>query len=106
MNCFICRRILLTMTDSSAGRHALDVSRTYHGSIPHAVLVLQCPLKDIGNDLHVAVSMHWEATTGAHEVLVDYAQIAETHVPRVVVLVERERVISVEPTMIEMATFF
>jgi hypothetical protein len=45
-----------------------------------------------------------EAATRCHKVLVDHTQSTEAHVARIIILVEREGVISVEPPVIEVPT--
>ncbi len=61
------------------------------------------PFEDVGEDLHVAVAVRPEAGSGRDAVVVDHAQAAEAHVPRVVVLAERERVAAVEPAPVGLA---
>jgi hypothetical protein len=63
-----------------------------------AVLVLERALEDVGEDLHVAVAVRAEARPGADPVVIDHPERPETHVRRVVVIAERERVPAVEPT--------
>src|SRR6266403_3165066 len=55
------RCILLTVSDSSPGRHRLYVSWPNDGAIPHAVLMFERTFEDIRDDLHVAVTMRGEA---------------------------------------------
>jgi hypothetical protein len=45
-----------------------------------------------------------KAATGCDKIFVDNTQTPKTHVARVVILVERKRVIGVEPPVIEMPT--
>jgi hypothetical protein len=65
-----------------------------------AVAVLERTLEHVGDDLHVGVAVRAEALAGLHAVLVDDAQRAETHVPRIVVVGERERVAAIEPAQV------
>ena len=67
--------------------------------------MLERTFQDIGDDLHVAVTMCGEAVAGTHEVFVDNPQATKTHEAGIVVLVERKGVISVQPTVVEVAAF-
>ena len=63
----------------------------------------KCPLEDVRDDLHVPVAVRAETLPRLDPVLVDYPQHAEAHVPRVVVVVEREGVAGVEPAVLTVA---
>ncbi len=62
--------------------------------------MLERPVEDIGDDLHVAVRVRREAAARRHAVLVDDAQRPEVHVGGVVIVAEREGVAAVEPAEI------
>ena len=64
--------------------------------------MLQRPLQDVADDLHVPVTVGRKAAARLHAVLVDHAQGAKPHVAGVVVLAERKRVRGVEPVEVEM----
>src|SRR5919197_6476974 len=51
------RGIELAVQDAGAGAHSLGIARTDDGPVPQTVLVLQCPLEHIRDDLHVAMWM-------------------------------------------------
>src|SRR6266516_4113600 len=106
MNRLVGGRIFFAVRDAGAGRHSLPIAGPYHRAVTHTVFVFQRALQDVGDDFHVAVGMGGEAVTGLHSVLVDDAQAAKPHMRRVVVTIERERVISVEPTKIKVAALF
>src|SRR5438128_7660099 len=63
---------------------------------PHAVLVREPAREHVGEDLHVAVSVRPEATSGRHAVVIDDAEGGESHVRGIEVVAERERVAAVE----------
>src|SRR4029077_17244999 len=67
------------------------------------VLMLQRTLEDIRDDLHVAMTVRAETLARRHAVLVNHAQRAKAHEPRVVIISKRKGVIGIEPTMIAMA---
>src|SRR6185295_15245453 len=88
---------LLAVPDARARGHPLHVARPDDRAGADAVLVLERALEDIGDDLHVAVSVGVEPAARPHPVLVDHAQRAEAHMLRVVVVAEGEAVPAVEP---------
>src|SRR6185295_5687909 len=87
-----------------AGGHSLHVSRSNHRTVAHAVFVFECAFEDVGDDLHVAMSMRRKTTTSRDKIFIDHTQAAKAHVPRIVILIESERVIRIQPPMIEMTT--
>src|SRR5262245_49499458 len=91
------RWIELAVLDARSRAHQLDVAGTDHRSVPHAVLVLERPVEDVREDLHVAVEVRAEPLSGLHAVIVEDAQRAKAHVPGIAVVGERERVAAVEP---------
>src|SRR5882672_8428257 len=90
------------MRHSRARAHSLHVARHDDRAIAHAVLVLERALEDPGDDLHVAVAVGAEALARLDAVVVDDTERAKPHVLRVVIGGERESVICVEPSVIEM----
>src|SRR5215217_98030 len=106
MHTLSLRGILLAVSDAGSGSHALHVSRSNNRTVAHAVFMLERAFENVGDDFHVAVPMRRKTAAGSHEVFIDYAQRAKAHVAGIVVLVERKRVISVEPPMIEVPAFF
>src|SRR5262249_2188364 len=103
MHRFGLRRIELTVPHARARGHSLDFVRSERFRAPHAVLVRQCALQHVGEDLHVAMPMHAESLPGGYAILVDYAQAAKAHELRIVIVAERKRVIGVEPAVVGMA---
>src|SRR6266700_27199 len=90
------------MRHPRARAHSLQVARDDDRAIAHAVLVLERAFEDPGDDLHVAVAMGAEALARLDAVVVDDTKRAKSHVLRVVIGGEREGVIRVEPSVIEM----
>src|SRR5262245_29008745 len=82
----------------------LALAGPQHRAGAQAVLVRQRPFKDAGDDLHVPAAMRPNALTRPHPVLVDDPEYPEAQVLRVVVVVERDRVAGVQPTMIPAVT--
>ena len=53
------------MAGPSSGRHALNIALPYHRACAETVLVFECPLENIGDDLRVAVWMLGKPSPGA-----------------------------------------
>ena len=87
----------------NSGAHPLHLTRLDRGAVTHAVLVRELALEDIGQDLHVGVAVRREAPARGDAIFIDHAQRAESHEARVVIIRERERVMTVEPAVIRMA---
>ena len=88
------------MHHTGSGGHDLDLTGAHLRSVPHAVLVLHDAFVDVGDDLHVLVSVRSEPLAGLHPVLVDHPQGAEVHEVRIVVVGKREREVRVEPAVV------
>src|ERR1700722_7564206 len=99
-------RVELAMHNARAGGHALDLIRSERLLMAHAVLMRQRTLGDVGEDFHIAMGVHAEALAGSHAVFIDHTQAAETHELGVVIAGERKRMITIEPAMIGVASFF
>ncbi len=54
--------------------------------------MLESPVDNVGNNLHVTVPVRAETASGLDAILVDDAKGPETHVRRVVIIGKRERV--------------
>src|SRR5436305_5369588 len=102
----IFRGIGLAMPDSRSGAHLLHIIGTNDRACAHAVLVLKRAFEHVSDDLHVAMTVRGKAVSSLHAVFVDDAQTAKGHEARIVILVEREGVIGVEPAEVEMAALF
>src|SRR5882724_6463444 len=101
-----CRRmVIFAVTDAGARAHALHVAGPDDRAVAGAIAMLQRPLQHIGDDLHVTVRMCPEPRSGLHPVVINDAQLAESHVPGVDIVVERERMGAVKPTQCCMTTF-
>src|SRR5271155_4715838 len=100
MHRFGFRVVELAVLDAGSSRHHLYVARQDHRPGPDAILVFQRAFEDVGDDLHVLVSMGTESLPGAYPILVDHPQRPEAHVSRIVIVTERECVPAVEPSQI------
>ena len=87
-----------------SGRHTLHIARANDRAVTHAVTVLERAVDDVGNDLHVTMTMHAESLRRLDTILVDHAQRAEAHMLGVIVTAERKRVPGVEPAHVDGAT--
>ena len=86
------------MVDACAGAHRLDVARGDGAVVLLAVAMLQPAFQGNGDNLHVFMGMGAEAFAGGYTVvIVQYAQGTEVHTARVVVSVETECMVTVEP---------
>jgi site-specific DNA recombinase len=93
----VARRVPLAVLDPAPRRHALDLARADDRPVPQAVAVLQPPLHDIRQNLHVAMKVGRKPRGGGHPVLVDHPQRPEPHVVGVDIVPERKGVSAVEP---------
>ena len=82
------------MADPGARGHPLDIAGADNGPVANAVPMFEGALQDIGNDLHVAVSMGVEARPRSDPVLVDDSQRPEPHVIGIVVMAESSRLMT------------
>jgi hypothetical protein len=96
------RRIIFTVPDPGPSCHPLHLTGTDHRPVAHAVLVLQGPLQDIGENFHVTMPMGGEAGARLHAVLIEHPQLAKAHIAWIVIAIEGERVIAVEPIKLRM----
>src|SRR5262245_15540316 len=96
--------IEFAMRDPRARTHALDLAGVNHRASAEAVFVLQGTLQDVREDFHVAVGVRAESSARLHTVLVYHAQRAEPHMPGVVVVGKRKRMIALQPAVPGMAT--
>src|SRR5205807_5237133 len=72
-------------------------------AVTHGVLVRELALEDVADDLHVTVAVGAEARARLHAILVDHAQWAVAHVPRVVIAGEGEAVERAQPAVVGVA---
>src|SRR5260370_36200865 len=91
------RVIIFAVQDPGAGAHPLDLARSDHRAGAETVLMLECTLEHIGDDLHVAMSMPGEARARRHSILVDHPHGAKPHIGRIAIIAEREAVLAVQP---------
>lgn len=65
------RRIELAVGNTLARAHQLNASRFQLPSIPHAILVLQCPFQHVAEDFHVTVRVCTKPLSGGNAVIID-----------------------------------
>src|SRR5438067_8968201 len=97
------RRVGLAVADARSGAHLLHIIGTNDRACAHAVLMLKRAFEHVSDDLHVAVTVRGKAVPSLHAVFVDDAKGAKGHEARIVILIEREGVIGIEPAEVEMA---
>src|SRR4030095_10340509 len=97
--------ILLTVSDACARSHSLHITVADNRTVTHAVFMFQGARQNISDYLHVTVAVLGKATTSGNEVFIDHAQITKAHETWVIVLIEGERVVGVEPAVVEVAAF-
>src|SRR5262245_61305218 len=98
------RRVEFAVPHPSAGGHVLQLAGPQDGAVAHAISVFQRSLENIGNDLHVAVAMHPKALAWLHAIVVDHSEGAEAHECGVVIVAKGERVVGIEPTVIQVTS--
>src|SRR6266566_3480744 len=64
-------------------------------TISHDLLMFERAFKQIGDDLHIAMRMRGKTMSGLHPIFVDDSKGAESHVVRIVILIERKTVAGV-----------
>src|SRR5882724_7570626 len=100
MNAVLRRRVVLAVGHARTGAHALHIAGPDHRTGAHAVLVFQFAVEHVADDFHVAVRMLAEALSRGNAVFVDHAQRAVSHVLRIVVTGEGERVEALQPAVV------
>src|SRR5262249_34663643 len=90
-------RVELTVAHPCAGTHPLHVTGAHDRAHAGTVFVRQLAFDHVGDDLHVLVPMGAKAHARCDVVLVDHQQVAESGVARIVISVEGERVMAIEP---------
>ena len=84
----------------------MDVTGTNHRSIAHAVAMFERARKNVCDDFHIAVRVRGESLARLHAVFVDDTQAAKMHMRRIIVPIERERVVGIQPAKVKVATLF
>src|SRR6266550_6346027 len=97
MHRFCLRVIELAVADTGARGHDLHVAWSDDRSGTDAVLVLEGAFQNVGDDLHVTVSVGAKPLSWADPVFVDDPQRSVAHVLRIVVVAERKRVPTIKP---------
>src|SRR5215510_4624041 len=96
--------IPLAVNDSAARRHCLHFVGPENVAFACAVAMAQSALEHIRNDFHVAVSVRPEAFAGRDSIVVEHTQDAEIRKRRIVVVRERKRVVSFQPSALGVST--
>ena len=63
--------IELAVLHSSTSAHDLDLTGEQHSSVSYAVLVLECSVKDVAEDLHVVMRMGRESGAWSDDILIN-----------------------------------
>src|SRR5262249_22296323 len=103
MDDLVLRRIRFAVADAGSGRHALELPRPDDRAIAQAVLMGERSLKDVGQNLHIGMSLSRESLAGRDAVLVDHAKTAKPHELRVVIVGKGKRVVGLQPSVVEVA---
>src|SRR5437870_11631008 len=90
----------LAVPDARTCAHPLPIPWADYRTISHAVLMFERAFKQIGDDLHIAMRMRGKTMSGLHPIFVDDSKGAESHVVRIVILIERKTVAGVYPYVI------
>ena len=77
--------IELTVDNTCSGTHHLHIARGGAALIAEVVLVRDCTLAHIGDDLHIAVGMRWKTGVRSDGVVIPYPERAPTHALEVVI---------------------
>src|SRR5205814_660077 len=86
-----------TVAHARAGTHALHVTGANDRAYAGTVFVRQLAFDHVRDDLHVLVPVSAKAHPRGDRVFVDDAQVAEAGVARIVIPVEGQRVMTIEP---------
>src|SRR6266550_7923620 len=89
--------VALRVLHSRAESRSLHRARRKNAAVAARVGMLERPFGDVGDSFDVAVRMHRPCSTGHKAVVVEDAQVAETHVRFVPVLIEAEVPVCREP---------
>lgn len=73
----------LPMHNPRASNHAAHITNKEHLAMTHRMAVVELPLDSHRDDLHVAVGMHPEATTGRDVVVANHSLRLETDPGRI-----------------------
>ena len=94
-------RIELAVGHTGPGAHALQVIGANDRTVAHGVAMLQLTGENVGENFHVAVAVLAEALARGDAVVVDDAQRAVFDPLRILVIGERERVVGLQPAVVE-----
>jgi hypothetical protein len=78
------------MTNSRPSTHPLNLASMNQHGIAVRVLMFESTLNDIGENLHVAMLMHWKSATPGDEILVNDSKGSESHIFRVIIVGKRK----------------
>ena len=66
--------IKLAVLHSSTSAHDLDLTGEQHSSVSHTILMLECSVKDVAEDLHVVMRMRRESGAWSDDILINDPQ--------------------------------
>ena len=91
---FLQAVVFLTVGNTGAGTHGLNVALADDRSIAHRILVPEVTGEGNRDDLHIVVRMFAEAAARGHVIIVQHPERSEVHPFRVVVTSKAEGVIT------------
>ena len=105
MKGLVGRGIDLAVAHAGAGAHDLNLSRADLRMVAKAVAMLDRPLEDVTENLHVPVRVHGKANPGRDDILVDDPEGTKAHVRGVMVVGEAEGMPGTQPAVVGVASF-
>ena len=91
------------MSNAGASGHDLYFPRSSDTFIPKAVFVSDGTLADIGDDFHIPVGMHGEASSGLNAVIIPNYEWWISGFIRIVVFSKIEMVMGIQPAVVVVA---
>src|SRR5689334_7279334 len=96
--------IVLFMTKTTAGTHALYPVFMNNIAISHGVFMVHASLEHDGNDLHVHVRMDTKSFSWLHIIIIESKKSPKCGLDGIVVIAETKKEIAFEPANIFSAT--
>ena len=90
------------MTNPCASGHPLYIPRTNDGTIAEAIPMFQPSLQNIGNNLHVLMTVGAKPLPWLDLVFVNYSQYSKPPVGGVIVITERKSMATIQPIQLSM----
>lgn len=92
--------IIFRVADARASAGELDFAALEILQVPHAVLVLECSIDNVGKDEEFGMGMRAKTCAGLDSILVDHTKGSPALVFSIIVGGERKRVVRVQPVMV------